>query len=181
MKLTYTPPLRDQRDKVPRSTRVILLVFAGLVLLITAFGLGYTLGLSQATKPNLPSMSEVVTTPQLEISNAEPVATEQLQQMIDQRQTGFVLICRPTCSYCQKFVPLLNETLASYPDTKIYYYDIDAARRADAAAYERMLDHLSVQGTPTLLYMQNGAELARLRETTKRPAIEQFLLQYRDR
>lgn len=89
------------------------------------------------------------------------MSSEGLQDFIDNEDTGLVYIGRPTCPLCREFLPMYEEVLEQN-DLVSYYYHTDHAREDNEEEMIRILDSISVDSVPTVIYFENGVEKGRL-------------------
>lgn len=128
--------MRKKRNYFP-----LWLVGAIIVLL------GVTWALNAASK----------STPLTAMSNAE------LTSFLSQGQTGFVYIGRPTCPVCKEFQPKLERAMKQEA-VQVHYYNTADARAEDESQLAALMNGLQVQGVPTLMYVEQGKEVDRLKE-----------------
>lgn len=88
------------------------------------------------------------------------IGNEQMYDILnDQSGTGhFVYIGRPTCPACQRFEPVLRETLQEIGQ-ELRYYEVDLARETDSVSEMTVSDILGVlgiNGVPSMVYVVNG-------------------------
>lgn len=89
------------------------------------------------------------------------MSSEALQDFIDSEGTGLVYIGRETCPLCREFLPMYEEVLEQN-DLVSYYYHTDHAREDNEEEMIRILDSISVDSVPTVIYFENGVEKGRL-------------------
>ena len=74
-------------------------------------------------------------------------------------QTGnggtFVYIGRPTCRYCRRLEPNLEQALQEL-ELPMYYFETAAARRIDENRMLELLEPLDIPGIPIIVYIVNG-------------------------
>lgn len=116
--------------------------------------------------------------PEIVVNNSTAIGNNELRALIDEGETGFLYIGRPTCPHCKIFVPLLNNVTAQFSD-EVYYFNTDAARSEDSAAMSELLGVLNISSVPTFMWLENGVEVSRLDDTENEQAIADFMAQFR--
>lgn len=102
------------------------------------------------------------------------INSNQIQKLIDNADTGYIYIGRPTCEECQNFLPKLKTVLIS-KEQKVFYYNTDNARKKDQDKLVKELNNLDVKIVPTILYMENGKISEKLEGSTNKSEVEKFL------
>jgi predicted bacteriocin transport accessory protein len=182
----YTPDKTNQEGKMVKQNKISL----SLALTLVAFAFITSLLIAVIVIMNVKPAAETVkdstttsaTTDETD-SGAEMAVlgttytTEQMTEFLDSGGCGFVYIGRPTCSWCQKFTPLLNAAIEKLALTGVIYYNTDEVAAADAST---MMDRINAEGTPTFIYFENGVEVARMTDSERQDqaAIEAFLTKY---
>ena len=79
--------------------------------------------------------------------------------LTDQSGTGhFVYVGMPTCPACQRFEPILRETLQEL-DQELSYFQTTRAREADDESEmttSEILDIIGIDSVPSMVYIVNG-------------------------
>lgn len=79
-----------------------------------------------------------------------------LLELIANSDEAFVYIASPTCPACVEFKPIVLELLND-ENLKIYYFDTDAAFLEKPGELVDLMESLNVIGTPSIIYLDNGA------------------------
>ncbi|MBC2159344.1 thioredoxin family protein [Listeria booriae] len=83
----------------------------------------------------------------------------QMKQILSDKKTGYVYVGRPSCPDCDPFQKKLRNALKE-TDRQGYYYNTDAARKADKN-YTEIIKQMNVRVVPTLIYFTRGLETDR--------------------
>ena len=67
----------------------------------------------------------------------------------------FVYIGRPTCRYCRRLEPNLEQALQEL-ELPMYYFETADARRIDENRMLELLEPLGIPGIPIIVYIVNG-------------------------
>ncbi|WP_454192708.1 thioredoxin family protein [Paenibacillus sp. Marseille-Q7038] len=103
------------------------------------------------------------------------VTNEEVSTFLENDQSGFLYVGRPTCPVCREFMPKLEDASQSTGQT-VFYYNTDEGREQDEAKLRALLDELEIESVPALLYIENGKEADRLTPgTMDQEAIAAFL------
>ncbi|MBO0431059.1 thioredoxin family protein [Enterococcus sp. DIV0660C] len=102
------------------------------------------------------------------------INSNQIQKLIDNTDTGYIYIGRPTCEECQEFLPKLRSVLIKKRQ-KVFYYNTDNARKENQDKLVKELNNLNVKIVPTILYMKKGKIDEKLEGSTNKSEIEKFL------
>lgn len=103
------------------------------------------------------------------------VTNEEVSALLENGESGFLYVGRPTCPVCLKFMPKLEEASERTGQT-VYYYNTDEGREEDEEKLGSLLDQLKIESVPALLYIENGEEADRLTPgTMDNEAIAAFL------
>lgn len=113
------------------------------------------------------------------LSPSEPlvvIGNTQMETILSSKEEKkvFVYIGRPTCPECQKFEPILKETLKGEYKT-IYYYNTDVARKDNEESLESLAFELGVKVVPTMIKISNGKVVSKLAGIKNQKAILEFL------
>lgn len=77
--------------------------------------------------------------------------------IINGKKANLVLFARPTCEYCNKFIPIIEEIVDKY-NIEVNYLDIDTLSNKEAFEFYKSSDLLNINkfGTPMLAVIKNG-------------------------
>lgn len=146
--------------KKNKKQTAILFAIVGLVITI-ALLIPYTTDNDESGK------SDVVDVGVLSCDNDNPnsehdttlskISCEDYNNIINGNEKQLVLYARPTCGYCNKFVPVLEEIVSEY-NVKLNYFDIDILSEAETQEFYSSSPLMSGSefGTPTLAIIKNG-------------------------
>ena len=88
-------------------------------------------------------------------SNLKKVNYNEVNSMIENKESFVLCISRTTCSHCNDFKPKLNEVAKKY-DKTIYYIDIDKETEENQEKFNELI---SFDGsTPTTVFIKDGEE-----------------------
>ncbi|WP_099222243.1 DUF6568 family protein [Listeria costaricensis] len=85
------------------------------------------------------------------------ISTADFKQKMADKETGFIYVGRPSCEDCQAFQPILQKELADrgYKD-KLAYYNTDKASEKNRDDMVQLLEGMSIDSVPTMVYLKNG-------------------------
>lgn len=131
-----------------KKSIIILIVVAAVVFIVALF------------IPSVNSEGQVIKTltcsdvseNQENTTNLTKVSCSTYNELISEKEDNLILIARPTCSYCTKFIPILEEIVEEYGIT-VNYFDTDALSTDEVNEfYQSATLFTSNQfGTPTLI------------------------------
>lgn len=81
------------------------------------------------------------------------ILPDSLEEKLNNKESLFVYMFSPVCSYCQATTPVLEEIAK---DLDVDYVQLNVYEFAD------MWDVYNIEATPTLIYFQDGVEAERL-------------------
>lgn len=133
-----------------------VLKVTGIVLVVVAV-IGAAVGVSYLknddSKPN-----KTIT---LQTAGFNELSLNEYLEVIKKDEKSIILVARPTCSFCEKFSPVLKEAMDDMNLT-INYIDTDKFSSEDWTTFSESLAYLNSEewGTPLVLIVQNGEVLA---------------------
>ena len=136
------------------KTKVILLVAVAIVIVVALF-IPYEAKEEGPQKITTFSCSDTVTESK-STSTLPKVSCSEYQEKVAENKDNLILIARPTCSFCQQFVPILEEIVNEY-NIELNYFDTDTLNEEESANFNKSADLFSSQqfGTPTLIITNN--------------------------
>ena len=92
-----------------------------------------------------------------ENSKLNKVSCNGYQSLVKEEKDNIILIARPTCSYCVKYTPILEEIVDEYGIT-INYFDTDTLSEDETKQFYKSSSLYSSNdfGTPTLIISNNN-------------------------
>lgn len=134
--------------KVLKITGIILLV---ILIIGVAVGITYMKG-DEST------LNETVT---LETAGFNELSLDEYLTLIEKDEKSIILVARPTCSFCEKFSPILKQAKDDMNLT-INYIDTDKFSSEDWTTFQSSLAYLNSEewGTPLVLIVQNKEVIA---------------------
>lgn len=142
------------------NKQVILFVIVGLVIII-ALLIPYTTD----NKNNSDSVSLTVRTLTCDDDNTESshettlnkISCQQYNDIINGEDTKLVLYARPSCGYCNQYIPILEEIVSEY-GIEINYFDTDILSESEITEFYSSSNLMSGNefGTPTLVTIKSG-------------------------
>ncbi len=91
-------------------------------------------------------------------SNVKDLSYSKLKDMISDEETFFFVVVRDGCSFCEKFVPILEEVTDEY---EITGYKLNIAKMSEDE-YNEFDSIYNVDGTPTTIFIEKGKETSLL-------------------
>ena len=91
-------------------------------------------------------------------SNVKDLSYSKFKDKIKNEDTFFFVVVRDGCSYCEKFLPILEEVTNEYDITG---YKINIAKMSEEE-YKEFDSIYDVDGTPTTIFIENGKETSLL-------------------
>ncbi|MBC1229041.1 thioredoxin family protein [Listeria booriae] len=90
----------------------------------------------------------------------DKITLAEFQTKLENKDSGFVYIGRPTCPDCQAFQPTLDKVLKD-KNMRLDYFDTDAARKEKEEQAKQFLQDMKVKTVPVIFYLENGKEVSR--------------------
>ncbi|MBC1490223.1 thioredoxin family protein [Listeria booriae] len=90
----------------------------------------------------------------------DKITLAEFQTKLENKDSGFVYIGRPTCPDCQAFQPTLDAVLKD-ENMRLDYFDTDAARKEKEEQTKQFLQDMKVKTVPVIFYLENGKEVSR--------------------
>lgn len=99
---------------------------------------------------------KVVETVTLQEAGFNELSLERYMELITSSEKNIILVARPTCSFCEKFSPILKQAADELKLT-INYINTDEFSSDDWNTFSNSLEYLSTEdwGTPLTLIVQN--------------------------
>ncbi|MBC1434736.1 thioredoxin family protein [Listeria rocourtiae] len=107
----------------------------------------------------------------------DKITLAEFQAKLDNKESGFVYIGRPTCPDCQAFQPTLDSVLKD-KDMRLAYFDTDAAREKEEDKTKVFLQDMKVKTVPVIFYLENGKEIARYDGNDDKVALKSWFEKY---
>ncbi|MBQ7141069.1 MAG: thioredoxin family protein [Bacilli bacterium] len=120
-----------------KSTGMTILIITAITILIIALFYPYN------SEPNVDKLNKI--------------SYDQYQTLLSEAKDNLILIARPTCGFCVKFIPILEEIVDEY-GIVINYFDTDTLSTSESKQfYESDSLYSSKEfGTPTLIITNNS-------------------------
>lgn len=98
------------------------------------------------------------------------------KEKIESEKPFVVIIERETCSYCQMYLPIVEE-VASEKGVPIYYVDIDTLSDDEVTALSTSNDYLKEEewGTPTTLLLKGTEAVANISGYVEKDSLVEWL------
>ncbi|HFI0293542.1 TPA: thioredoxin [Streptococcus suis] len=122
------------------------------------------------TKETLTKSSSITTSSQTSQSYIA-ISLAELQEKMTTAEDFFLYVGRPTCPYCESFLPKLEEAIQE-SSTIVYYLDTDS--ESDVSALTNFLTDQEVETVPHLAYYQSNKKAAHL-EKGSEASIEEII------
>ena len=138
-----------------KKTKTILMVVAAVVIIIALF-IPYTEKEAEPIKLTEFSCSEVSENQEND-TKLNKISCSKYQEITKSDEKSVVLIARPSCGYCTKYIPVLEEIVEENGIT-INYFDTDALSQEEVQSFyeSSSLFKSDKFGTPTLLITKNS-------------------------
>ena len=91
-------------------------------------------------------------------SNLKEISYNGLKEKMENKESFFFVVERDGCTYCEAFVPKMEEVLNEY---NVIGYVINLSDMSDKEL-EEFDEKFNVDGTPTTIFMTEGNELSLL-------------------
>lgn len=155
-----------KQDIVKKTLQIMGVVTLVIVLIVGAFGIS-------TIKPSSSTTSTEETVDLAKTFNE--VSLDEYLELVKGSEKSIVLIARPTCSYCEKFAPILKQAMEDMNLT-VNYIDTDKLSEDDWTTFSDSLDFLKNEewGTPTVLIVQNGDSIAENQGYVELDTIKKF-------
>lgn len=120
-------------------------------LLITVTCLTFLVLVACASQSTSQKASGQTDTYQISVAQLQEITLDQLNEKIAASEDFLVYLGRPTCDYCQVFVPKLAEACQNKSVT-IYYVDSD---KADGKAWDDFIAYFGIKTVPNFSFFSD--------------------------
>ena len=141
-----------EKELVVKISKVLLLIIIILGIIGVAVGVTFVKK-DDSSEDNKTTLEQV----SLEEAGFNEVSLDEYLELIKQDEKNIVLVARPTCSFCEKFTPVLKKATEDMNLT-VNYINTDDFSDDDFSKFESSLDYLSSNewGTPLVLITKNN-------------------------
>lgn len=110
-----------------------------------------------------------------ELTSYKAIRLEEVVEKIQNKENFYLYVGRPTCHYCAKFSPILEEAI-THTQVTVYYLNTDNEVLAEA---QNFVAKEEIQTVPHLAYYRNGQRQSYLEKGSQAnlEEIESFLEQ----
>lgn len=109
----------------------------------------------------------------------DEINVDKYLELIDGNSKSFILVARPTCSYCQLVEPIIKKLIKD-KDLTVYYLNTDDFSDDDTANFISSNEEWSEGfGTPMLLVVGNGKILDMVDQATDTAHYNEFFDEYK--
>lgn len=138
-----------------KKTKTILIVLAVVVVIIALF-IPYTEKEKEAQKLKAFACSDVSENQEND-TKLNKISCSKYQEITQGEEKSLILIARPTCGFCTKFIPVLEEIVEEY-GIAVNYFDTDALSDEEVTSFYTSADLFQSKqfGTPTLMITKNS-------------------------
>ena len=138
-----------------KKTKILLIVIAVVVIGIALF-MPYTKAEEQPIKLSSFECSDVSENQEND-TKLNKLSCKQYQDLTSSEEESVILIARPTCGYCTKYIPVLEEIVESF-GVVINYFNTDALSDEEISDFYESSELFQSNkfGTPTLLITKNS-------------------------
>ena len=146
----------EVKDEHANSLVKKVLKVTGIVLAVLAV-IGVAVGVSYLKENNTKEVETVT----LETAGFNELSLNDYLEIIKKDEKSIILVARPTCSFCEKFSPVLKQAMDDM-NLNINYIDTDKFSSEDWTTFSESLSYLNSEewGTPLVLIVQNGEVIA---------------------
>lgn len=111
----------------------------------------------------------------LENAGFNEVSLSEYLDLISRDEKSIILVARPTCTFCEKFTPVLKQAMDDMNLT-INYVDTDKFSKEDWTTFSSSLSYLNSEewGTPLVLIVQKGEVIAENNGYVELSVIKEF-------
>ncbi len=113
-----------------------------------------------------------------QIDFLEPKTLEEINELLNENQTFYILSSRSNCDMCDKFLPTVKELKETYP-INIYYINREQVKEEDQSFQEFIKKNTEIQKefdyTPYLMAFQNGKLTKSWIGKTEKQEIEAYI------
>ncbi|WP_413361937.1 thioredoxin family protein [Lysinibacillus sp. 3P01SB] len=95
------------------------------------------------------------------------ILPDDLESKIDSNEGTYAYFFSPTCQYCKAFTPVLMPIAEQYSKT------ID---QLNVLEFDMAWNEYKIESTPTLIYFENGEEVARIVGDAPEEVVHEFFL-----
>lgn len=148
------------------------LKITGIILLVVLI-IGAAVGASFIKKSDSNHENAKVVT--LETAGFNEVTIDEYLSLIKESEKNVILVARPTCSFCEKFTPILKKAMDELK-IKVNYIDTDKFSEEDWESFNNSFSFFTTTewGTPLVLITQNGELIAENQGYTELDGIKTF-------
>lgn len=141
-----------KKELVFKTLKIISIVLLVFIIVGASIGASYI-------KKSDDNIEETTVT--LENAGFNEVSIDEYLSLIKKPEKNVILVARPTCSYCEKFTPVLKKAKDEL-NIEVNYINTDNFSEEDWEKFNSSLEFLSTEewGTPLLLITENGKLIA---------------------
>ena len=86
------------------------------------------------------------------------ISYSKFKNMLDNKESFFFIVVKDGCSYCEAFVPKVEEVLNDY---NLVGYKLNLTEMS-SDEYDEFMNNYNVDGTPTTIFITEGKEVSLL-------------------
>lgn len=165
---------KDSKHK--ELIKKVLKAFGIVIAVIVLIALTCTITfLEPKNKESKKETTTASTTSELSNAGFNEVTLDEYLNLVKGSEKSIVLIARPTCSFCEKFTPVLKQAKEDM-NLKINYINTDNLSEDDWDKFNNSVKFLNEEewGTPTVLIVQNGDSVAENQGYVELDTIKEF-------
>jgi len=98
------------------------------------------------------------------------ISSDRLLKMLNEKESMYLYVGRPTCPDCEEFKPLLEDVISN--NFMVFYYNTDESREDEN--YEKLLVQLAIDAVPMLIEIKEGTVERTMYFTPNKSKIENF-------
>jgi hypothetical protein len=89
------------------------------------------------------------------------IRSDELSEKLDNAESFFIYVGRPTCSDCRRVYPQLAKSVDD-SQTYMYYYNTDRERPHEL--FEYLIDFMGIEAVPSIIYIDKGRVISKVVE-----------------
>ena len=104
-------------------------------------------------------------------NSLKDISYSKFKNMLDNKESFFFIVVKDGCSYCEAFVPKVEEVLNEY-DIGGYKLNLTEMSYDE---YTEFMNNYNVDGTPTTIFITEGKEVSLLQRMEGNVSKEKFI------
>lgn len=146
-------------NKNGKSTAITILILGAIIIFLVALFIPGNKDKELKEDMKLTALKCDNDTDNIDSSDSKlnKISCNGYQKLVEEEKDNLILIARPTCSFCVKFIPILEEIVDEYGIT-INYFDTDSLSNNENSQFYKSSSLYKSDdfGTPTLIITNNN-------------------------